>query len=481
MRRPATGGFVANSVANLLVGAAALGYAVIVPAVVLRQFGPDQYGTWYLAFQVAAYVLLLDLGSQYIVSRDAAASSGGVTAARLATAAVALQCALTLIVLGTAAAWGTVTDQGDLGTFIVVLGVAAAGSLVASTVRAWFLGLERAHVPALWLIAARVAAMVGLGLALAGDYGLVMLTVAVALPQLAVHALLLVWARRAPSPWALPDRAAFARLVRSTAPLAVWTIAGILIVGVDIFVVRALDPSEVAHYAIALPLVAIPTGVVTAAMTAWMPRVARAQAEGLLGGRDRTLDATTLMVAVLSVGAIPFIALSDGIVSLWAGPGEWATPAAYLELLYLASCLRFVFLPWSILIVVRGDQRRITAAPVTEAVVNLVASVALGVWLGALGVALGTVVGALIALGLYLGWAVPRTAASGITSSTLLRAIGAAGPPLAAAAGLGVLSVGQAPTMWRSAAALGAIGIDGWWLLRRRTAMAPQVTPLSSP
>ena len=52
--RPPTRGLLANTSANLLVGASALGYGVIVPALVVRRFGPEIYGNWYLAFQVAA-------------------------------------------------------------------------------------------------------------------------------------------------------------------------------------------------------------------------------------------------------------------------------------------------------------------------------------------------------------------------------------------------------------------------------------------
>ena len=468
MTRPQGIGFLGNSLANLLVGAAALGYTVIVPAAVVRQFGPDLYGTWYLAFQVAAYILLLDLGSQYVVTNEAATPSPDGRAARVTTAAVLAQSGLAVLVLGTAAAWAAATGQGTLARLVIVLGVAAMASLLASTVRAWFGGLERAHLPAVWLVGARLASIAGLGLALATDSGLVTLTVAVAAPQLLVYAGLLLWAQRPPSPWARPDRAAFVRLVRSTAPLAVWTVSGILIAGVDIFVVRAVDPSEVGRYAVALPLLAIPMGVATATMTAWMPRAAQAEARGPEGGRQPTLTGTTLMAAALAIGAIVFVAFAEDLVRLWAGPGDWDSATGYLQLLYLALCLRFVFLPWSILVVVRGDQARITAAPVVEAVVNLGGSLVLGAWLGAVGVALGTLVAAVVAAAVYVAWAVPRTAGSGITVPGLARAVADAWPPLAATTALGAVTLGGAGPVWRALAAAAALAVDAWWLLARR-------------
>ncbi len=465
-------GFLGNSLANLLVGAAALGYTVIVPAAVVREFGPDRYGTWYLAFQVAAYILLLDLGSQYVVTHEAATPAPDGRAARVTTAAVVSQAGLAVLVLGTATAWAALTGQGTLARLVVVLGVAAVASLLASTLRAWFGGLERAHVPAVWLVGARLASIVGLAAALAAGSGLVALTVAVAAPQLVVHAGLLLWANRPPSPWARPDRAAFVRLARSTAPLAVWTVSGILIAGVDIFVVRAVDPSEVGRYAVALPLLAVPMGVATATMNAWMPRVALAQARRSEGGRDPTLTATTLMAAALAVGAVVFVALAEDLVRLWAGAGDWDSATTYLQLLYVALCLRFAFLPWSMLVVVRGDQRRITAAPVVEAVVNLGASLALGAWLGAVGVALGTLVAAVVAVVVYLTWAVPRTAQSGVTVPGLARAVAEAWPPVAVTAVLAAVTLGGAGPLWRTLAAAVALTVDAWWLLGRRRSPA---------
>lgn len=471
-------GFMANSMSNLVVGGATLGYAVIVPASVVRLFGTDLYGTWYLAFQLAAYVLLLDLGSQFVVINEASTPLPDSGAARVTTAAMLAQSGLAVVVVGSATAWAGLTGQARLAQLFMILGAAAVASLLATTVKAWFGGLQRAHMPALWLVGARVAGIAGLAVAIATDSGIVALTMAVAVPQLVVHAGLLVWAHRPPSPWARPDRAAFLRLFRSTLPLALWTVCGVLIAGVDIFVVRAVDPSELGMYAIALPLLAVPTGIVTAAIAAWLPRVARAEASRPKGGRESTLTGTTVMTAALSVGAIVFVVHADDIVRLWAGPGQWDSAATYLRLLYLASCLRFVFLPWVILLVARGDQRRITLAPVTEATTNLVASVILGLWLGAIGVALGTLAGAVVASVLYLAWGIPRTAGTGIALSALLGAARDAWLPLAAATGLAFLMLTDSPAFWRNVATTIAVGVQVWWCFDRRSTVLEPVAQL---
>ena len=472
MSRPEGVGLLANSVSNLVVGAATMGYTVLVPAMVLRRFGTDDYGMWFLAFQIAAYVLLLDLGSQTVVTREAADPTGRVGAAQLTTAAMVSQLALAVVVVGVATAWAGFADQRTLAPLVTVLGAAAASSLLASTVRAWYGGLQRTHVAAAWLVVARLSGVAGLGAALAADAGLVALTADVAGPQLLIHGTFLLWARRPPSPWARPDRAAFGRLVHSSSPLALWTIAGVFIAGVDIFVVRAVDPAQLGEYAIALPLLAVPTGIVTAAMSAWIPWVATAEtARPPEGGRDATLAATAFTAAALSLGAVVYMGYADDLVGLWAGE-ESSAATAYLRLLYLAWCLRIAFLPWSVLVLVRGQQRLITFAPITEAVVNVAVSIALGLWLGAVGVAMGTVVGAVVAAGLYLTVAIPRTAGSGVTTPGLVRA--AARPPLVAAACLAALAVTGAPAAWRALAAAACIGVGGWWMTaRRRSAPVP--------
>jgi len=476
MSRPEGIGFMGNSVANLAVGAAALGYAVLVPAVVIRRFGTDVYGTWYLAFQVAAYVLLLDLGSQYLVTNEASSSTSGVRAARIATAAMVVQLALAAAVVIGATAWAAITGQVMLAQLVPILGVAAAASLLASTIRAWFGGLQRSHLPAVWLVSSRLLGVVGLVVAYVAGSDVVTLSVAVAMPQFVVHAALLVWARRPPTPWARPDRDAFARLLHFGSPLAIWTLCGFFITGIDLFVVRALDSSEVGRYAIALPILAIPTGVVTAATTAWLPRLARAETS-VEGGRDSALAGTTIITAALALGAVPLIGHAKEIVRLWAGSGRVGSAPTYLQLLYLAFCLRFVFLPWTMLSVVRGEQGRIVVGPLAEAAANLGASVLLGMWLGALGVAYGTLLGALVAGVIHLSWAIPRTQASGIHSLALARAAGAAWLPIAGASVVAVLAVADIHPIWRGLAAALALGLTAWWLFDRSRRIRSGVPP----
>lgn len=475
MTRATGRSFLSNTIANMSVGAASLAYGVVVPAVVVRRFGTEAYGSWYLAFQVAAYVLLLDLGSQYLVSNAASAQGGRGRPARLATAAIIAQAGLAVLVVAGATVWAGLTGQGDLARLMALLGVAAASSLLASTVRSWFGGLRRAHVPAVWLVAARAGSMVGVVAAAAAGRGLVTLTAAAAAPQVVVHVAFLAWAHRPPSPWAAPDRQAFTTLARSGLPLALWTVCGVVIGGVDIFVVRALEPSDVGFYALALPLLAIPTGAVTAAMAAWMPYVrARAQSPVGDGGRDLTLAGTALMTGALAAGAVVFVGHADGLVSLLAGVGDWGRAATYLRLLYLATAIRFVFLPWVILIVVRDEQARITPAAVAEAVANLGFSILLGVVLGGLGVALGTTVGALVAAMVNLTRSVRRTADSGISAGDLLRSCRRAWPAVAAAAPATVLgAAGAAPVLQGAALGAGAVAGLRWLVIEVDRARRP--------
>lgn len=428
-----TRGLLANASANTLVGVAGLAYAATVPAVVVRGYGPAAYGAWYLAFQISAYVLALDLGSQVIVSREAAAPSAGSDPAKVATAALVAQAGAAAVTLVLFAAVSAVARNGTLSVTLIVLGAAAAASLLASTMRAWFGGLRRSHVAAPWLVSARIAAVLGALTGAALDVSLLTVTVLVAAPQAMVHLAFLRWAHRPPSPWSRPGAGDLRRLVRWTSPLALWSVCGVLIGGVDIFIVNVFDPRELGPYAVALALIALPAGAVTAVATAWLPALAHLTALDRRTASLASAQATTAAAGVLALGCIPFVAMAPLVVGAWAGPGRWGVAVTSLQVLYVATALRYVFLPWVNAVVVSGEQHVVLLTPVVEASVNVAASVVGCLLLGAPGAAVGTLVGALAAAVMNVGRNMPAAPAAGIDRRGFLVAVRAAATPMALA------------------------------------------------
>ena len=72
----------------------------------------------------------------------------------------------------------------------------------------------------------------------------------------------------------------------------------------------------------------------------------------------------------------------------------------FLEILTVANMLRLCVLPYFIVVLGNGRQRDGFVAAIGEAVVNLIASVALAAKFGAIGVAAGTFIGAIFGFGL---------------------------------------------------------------------------------
>jgi O-antigen/teichoic acid export membrane protein len=71
--------------------------------------------------------------------------------------------------------------------------------------------------------------------------------------------------------------------------------------------------------------------------------------------------------------------------------------------------VRYLALPYSLVVVATGKQHLATVAAVAEACVNLALSIYLVQRVGAVGVALGTLIGAFVSVGMHLLVSIPRT------------------------------------------------------------------------
>jgi O-antigen/teichoic acid export membrane protein len=99
------------------------------------------------------------------------------------------------------------------------------------------------------------------------------------------------------------------------------------------------------------------------------------------------------MVGLLLTG-LPFLVVGHLILRMWVGPVYALHSTPFLHILIVANIIRSSCAPFSTIVLATGQQKVATASPVTEGIINLVASVWLVQHLGALGVALGTLIGA---------------------------------------------------------------------------------------
>jgi len=201
-----------------------------------------------------------------------------------------------------------------------------------------------------------------------------------------------------------------------------WTLASLLILGLDTTIVARLDFHAVAPYAAAAGMASVVTAVYGSALAPLVPLAARLAAAGEREELARTflrlIRLGGLGVVVLSaVGALS----AAPLFRLWIGGTTAHQGIPLLQLLIAANGIRLLLQPYPALVFGTGEHRRVRFQPMIEGVVNVTASVALGLWIGPKGVALGSLIGAFVGVGVHLFVSIPRTASLGIDGPTVLR------------------------------------------------------------
>jgi O-antigen/teichoic acid export membrane protein len=406
-----------NAFWNLVsVGSGAL-VAIAVPPFLTRLLSPEAFGAWGLVLQVASYVTLFGFGMQTVVARHVAvaAASGRLedrdelvaTAFWILVGACVVAGAM-VVTLALRIDWVFPEISLDLrpsaAAAVAIVGLALVFALPATVMAGVFIGLERNEVPALALTATRVvlATSVVLVAAHTGDlswmaaaYGLA--TVAGALCVW----VLWVWLVERPtvSVTRLSCRAAL-QLRDECLGLTVWSLSMLLISGLDLVIVGRVDYGMVPYFSVAATLVLFLGGAMQAISAAVLPLAARLSSNGSGDELSALVAITTRFSASIGlVSATPLIVSGTTVLGLWVGAEYGQKAAPILAILAIAGCIRLIALPYVIVAVSAGLQRRMLVTPMIEGVVNIVVSIVLGFRLGAIGVALGTLAGSIVGLG----------------------------------------------------------------------------------
>jgi O-antigen/teichoic acid export membrane protein len=194
--------------------------------------------------------------------------------------------------------------------------------------------------------------------------------------------------------------------------LTVWSVGLLLVTGLDLTIVGIYRFREVAYYAVAATIVAFMTGLYSAIFGALMPAAAVMHARGDNASLGRMVLITTRYGTLsLLVTALPLIFAAVPILRLWVGPVYALNARALVQVLVIANVVRLSATPYVVAMIGSGEQRLVVLTPLLEGVTNLICSVILGYYLGALGVALGTLVGAFVGIGGNLLYNMRRTLA----------------------------------------------------------------------
>lgn len=396
-----------NVVVNYVNLARATVLGILVTPIILRAVGTTAFGVWSLAIGAVGYIGLVETGiTTALVTRVAAAEARGDLAdlsaqlrtgarilAALAGVGTVLLAVLTLFfdrlfhvppALAGEGRW-TMLLLGA-STMVAVAGGAYASALVGIG-RVDITSLLGAGTATTLTVSQMVLALTG-----AGIRWLAAASLAVAVVELLLNRAMsrrkLRNLPRSPATWAT---------ARSMLSLgwrnALVSISGLLAFGSDILVVGAFaGPLPAAAYAVASRAATFGRNLVTSATDVLVPSFGNATA---VADRERVrllFRSTLLMGSVLAVPlAIVLGVFADPLLHLWVG----TVPEGSGLVLAALAVLTVVQLPGHIaFLCLMGAQRSdlLIRYSLPNAAVNLLASIALTSWLGAVGPALGSII-----------------------------------------------------------------------------------------
>jgi len=393
----------------------------VLPPFLVRHMSPVEYSAWVLILQLSAYVSLLDLGLQTAIAKflaeydstdDWAACSRVLSSSfRILSAAAVAGMGLILVLT-----WQVprIFQQmpprmiGEVRASLLLIGLSVALGLPFNAFLASFIGLQRYGFPTVLMTISKVASsgtLVGLLLMHAT---LLQLSLVMAAFNLATAVFqYLGWRRfgkqRVGFSLRLFDTAFAIRIGKYCSALSIWTVAGLLISGLDTIIVGHYDFRDTGYYAIATNVTNFMMLVVGSLFGPLIPAVSSIQTFGnskQIG--DVAISSTRYCALMLWIIGLPILFGSYPLLSLWVGRDYALQSAPYLQVLVLGNVIRQFGYPYALVVVATGKQHLATIAGIAEALVN----VALSVWLvqriGAIGVAIGTFAGAFVSIGLHL-------------------------------------------------------------------------------
>jgi len=394
---------------------------IVLPPFLVRHLSTPEYSAWVLILQLSAYVSLLDLGLQTAISKfvaeydsaDERLACSRVLSTSFRILSIAALAGVVLILVLT---WQVPrmfhqmpsTLVREVRGSLLLIGLSVAVSLPFNAFLAAFTGLQRYGFPTLLLTISKVAssgALVGILLLRASLLQMSLVMAAFNLGTAITQ--YLGWRKfakdRVEFSWILFDSLFAIRIVKYCSALSIWTLAGLLINGLDTVLVGHYDFRNTGYYAVASSVTNFVMLAVGNLFGPLIPAISSLQAIGSskqIG--DVAVNTTRYCGLVLYVSGLPILFGSYPLLSLWVGKNYAVQSAPYLAVLMIGNLIRQLGYPYALVVVATGRQHLATIAAVAEALVNICLSIWLIQRMGAMGVAIGTVVGAFVSITLHL-------------------------------------------------------------------------------
>ncbi len=405
--------------------------SLVLPPFLVHRLSTPEYGAWVLILQLSAYVNLLDLGLQtaigkFVAEHDATGNHNANHRLVSTSFAILTIASLVGIVVIGVLCWRLpqlfhqmpAELLPSVRSGLLVVGLSTVIALPFSTFSSIFTGLQQYAFPTILAVASRTGSAAVLIAILYKHGNLLQLALVIAAFNIATAlAQFLGWRRYAKErvgfSFLLFDASSASRLIKYGSVLSVWTVAALMVSGLDTLIIGHYDYKSTGFYAIASNATNFLLLLVSSLFGPLLPALSSMQA-GTTPDRmgELCVRTTRYCVLFLCMMGLPLFFGAYPLLSLWVGHPYAARSALYLEVLVLGNMVRQLAYPYIIAVVATGNQHLATMAGVAEALVNLSLSIWLVQRVGAVGVAIGTLVGAFVSVGLHLTVSISLTQAS---------------------------------------------------------------------
>ncbi len=376
----------------------------------IRMVGSEHFALWSLVFSVLGFFGLMDFGFATSVVKYVAEARGSgdldrrnriLSTIAVVYALVSLVATLAIILLSL---WFDglfripAREHGTAMALLWILGVRTVTlGLPLAMFRGILFGEQRISlINGLQAVAVLAYALLGWWV-LAHGYGVVGLAWVNLLCLFVDHGWFVWSAFRLTPQLRITPRLADRRLLKEitgfSASQLIINVAGLILLRTDPIIVQlTLGLQSVALYAIALRLSETMFLLSKQMVNVLSPYVAELKGQGDEARiREVLLRASRFALAIPLLLAVVIWCLGDLLLTAWVGPAFRAA-ASVLAVLSAAMTLAMLQEVASIVLSMTGRHRITAKAAALGAVVNVISSVALALWLGLIGVALGTLV-----------------------------------------------------------------------------------------
>jgi O-antigen/teichoic acid export membrane protein len=404
--------FIKNAAANVISGGASGIIALLLPYYFVRIFNQLEFSLWVLVLQLAAYVNFLNFGVQVAVGRfvtHALARGRQKEAEEVLAAGLQILAALALLALAIIISivfflpliFKTISPSmiGTARVMLLWVGSALAVGLPFSAFLGVFVGMQRNDVPAGIALVSKGLLAIVLVIVAERTHSLVKVASAYFLVSMAGYILHYATFKWICSGWHIRllgvESALRRELISYCLSSSAWTLAMLLTRGLDTTIVGIYDFRNVAGYGVSANVVALFVGFFTAITAPLLQIFTKYHAKADEQSMAISLKSSSYLISILLlISACWAILPASPVFERWVGPQVARIGVPIFSILIFANAIRNSAAPYSTYLWAASMQKRVYLSPFVEGVTNLIASIVLAKYIGAIGVAWGTAIGA---------------------------------------------------------------------------------------